>query len=152
MQHGLWEFATALYAQEGVAERCLQAQDAHGADVCLLLAGLWLERRGSRPEAQRVVALRRLADAWQGQVTAPLRHLRRAWKAPAQQDAGLAALRQRLAALELDAERLLLERLEQTAADWPPGEAAATWLERLCVEQPPAALLASLRAAAAAQD
>ena len=52
-------------------------------------------------------------------------------------------------ALELDAERLMLERLEQTAADWPPGETAATWLERLCVEQPPAALLASLRAAAA---
>lgn len=43
----------ALYAQPGVSELCLEAQDRQNLDVmCLLLAGLWLEKRGEvRPRA-----------------------------------------------------------------------------------------------------
>lgn len=134
MSKSLWDFSVTLYAQPGVAERCLQLQDERGADVCLLLAALWLERRGVAAAPERVAALERLATPWQAQVTAPLRQLRRAWKTPAAADSGLAELRRQLAALELQAERLLLERMETLGAGWPgDGQRMDDWLECLAV-------------------
>jgi len=53
----------------------------------------------------------------------------------AQQDAALAALRERVKALELDAERELLARLETLATTWLTGEAMGQrWLEGLAAE------------------
>lgn len=144
MQESLWEFAVAHYADAAVAAACLEAQDAHGADVCLLLAGLWLERRGGAADAARGAALQAVARPWQAGVCQPLRDLRRAWKAAAATDAGLAALRGRLAALELEAERCLLERLQDCAADWRE-EGGGDWLATLHGGHLPAALLARLR-------
>lgn len=133
MAQSLWEFSVTLYGRPGVAELCLRLQDDQGADVCLLLTALWLERRGVAVTAERVAALERLAQPWQQAVTLPLRQLRRAWKAAASRDAGLAELRQELAALELKAERMLLERLHGLASDWPATDSStpSDWLEAL---------------------
>ena len=46
MAESLWDFASRCYAQPGVAENCLAAQDSVGADVNLLLAAAWLAARG----------------------------------------------------------------------------------------------------------
>ncbi|MCQ4348792.1 TIGR02444 family protein [Pseudomonas stutzeri] len=134
MPQSLWSFAVDLYRCPDVAGLCLKLQDEHGADVCLLLAGLWLESRRLDATPARIAHLQRLAQPWQQTVVAPLRQLRRAWKAPAATDTQLAELRGRLAELELQAERRLLERIEELAADWAtnaPAASATTWLEPL---------------------
>lgn len=123
----LWNFALELYASPGVEKACLQLQDS-GGDVCLLLAGAWLQRRGVRCEEHRLRDLRTLAEPWQREVVTPLRQTRQHWRAGARQDADWAALREQVKKLELQAERLLLERLQALAESWPDGEGENDWL------------------------
>ncbi|MNC77996.1 hypothetical protein D3C75_1301020 [compost metagenome] len=61
----------------------------------------------------------------------PLRSLRQRWRESAVRDAELTSLRERLKRLELEAEKVLLERLESVAKDWLRGEAEdlARWLD-----------------------
>lgn len=154
MPQSLWNFAVALYERPGMADLCLGLQDEHDADVCLLLAALWLESRGVAPAPERLASLEALAQPWRQAVIAPLRQLRRAWKAPAADDAGLAELRGRLGALELQAEHLLLERIEALATGWAPEGAgsplACGWLESLAPDCRGA--LQTLRVAAGLAD
>ncbi|TFY87078.1 TIGR02444 family protein [Pseudomonas kairouanensis] len=130
----LWSFALSTYARSGCEAACLRLQD-QGADVCLLLCGLWLEQRGVAVERERVQALQQLARPWRTDVIEPLRRVRVQWRALAQQDEPLAALRERVKALELDAERQLLTRLEALAQGWTTGVAGQQqWLEGLAAE------------------
>ncbi|MFC6337183.1 TIGR02444 family protein [Pseudomonas sp. CCM 7891] len=131
----LWSFALSTYARPGVENTCLRLQE-QGADVCLLLCGLWLEQQGVAPEPARVLALRQIAGPWQDEVVEPLRRVRKQWRAMAQHNAGLDALREQVKALELEAERQLLLCLETRAQEWPTGEATyqGTWLEGLTTE------------------
>lgn len=103
----LWDFALALYSRPGVEAACLHLQDDAGLDVLELLWRLWLYRHGlaagDLPETVRL---------WQAEVTVPLRRLRRQLKAEAAERESVAALRQRLKAAELEAEREALARLE----------------------------------------
>ena len=127
----LWSFALSTYARSGCETACLRLQE-QGADVCLLLCGAWLEQRGVAFGLERARALQQLARPWQAQVIEPLRHVRVQWRAMAQQDEQLAGLRERVKALELDAERQLLARLEALAQAWPTGTAGQSlWLEGL---------------------
>ena len=131
----LWSFALSTYARPGIEAACLRLQ-AQGADVCLLLCGAWLERRGVALTAERLQALKQLAGPWQAQVVEPLRQVRMQWRSMAQQDELLAGLRERVKALELDAERVLLTRLQALAHTWPSAEVMSQqrWLERLAAE------------------
>lgn len=131
----LWSFALSTYARSGCEAACLRLQ-AQGADVCLLLCGAWLEQRGVTATAERMQALQDVAQPWQKQVVEPLRQVRVQWRAMAQHDAQLAALRERVKALELEAERQLLTRLEALAQAWPIGESEGQqgWLEGLATE------------------
>lgn len=127
----LRQFALTCYAQPGVESACLELQAA-GADVCLLLAGAWLERRTIACSAERMAQLREVADKWQAEVTTPLRSLRQAWREQAKSDAALSALRERVKQLELDAEYIQLDRLQQAARPWPVEQESADWLGALC--------------------
>ncbi|WP_339527760.1 TIGR02444 family protein [Pseudomonas mucidolens] len=131
----LWSFALSTYARPGVEDSCLRLQ-AQGADVCLLLCGLWLEQRRVAPDAVRVQALKQIARPWQAQVIEPLRRLRKQWRATAQHDVELGELRERLKTLELDAERQLLARLHAQALTWPAEAMAGhePWLEGLAAD------------------
>ncbi|AZF08007.1 TIGR02444 family protein [Pseudomonas sp. R5-89-07] len=131
----LWSFALSTYARPGVEAACLRMQE-QGADVCLLLCGAWLEQRGVARLPERVVALQQLARPWRTNVVEPLREIRRQWRAMAQRDAQLAALREQIKTLELEAERALLTRLEALAQAWPTNEVKAQyeWLEGLTSE------------------
>lgn len=150
MSKALWDFAVQLYAQPGVETACLRLQDEHDEDVCLLLCAVWLGWRGVICTPARCQQLREVAADWQHEVVAPLRALRRRWKVAASQDAGLAALRQRLAELEQDAERELLRRLEACCAEWPTQASGEplTWLTRLASPTTCAAELTRLAVAA----
>jgi len=130
MQEDLWEFALAVYARPGVEGACLRVQEA-GADVCLVLAALWLDRRGCALETKGLGRLRTASSHWQDTVVRPLRQLRQAWKVPAGEDEDLAALREQLKNLELSAEREQLSRLARLAAHWPCRAVGseASWLQ-----------------------
>ncbi|OLS63171.1 TIGR02444 family protein [Pseudomonas putida] len=132
MHTDLWDFAIGLYARPGVETACLELQ-ALGADVCLMLCGAWLEQRHVEISDERVERLRQLAGPWQIDVVQPLRALRQQWRGDALKDPQLAALRERLKALELDAERVQLQRLQDACAGWPSGAEAPpeSWLTRL---------------------
>ncbi|MFO2461913.1 TIGR02444 family protein [Pseudomonas sp. 15FMM2] len=131
----LWSFALSTYARPGVEDTCLRLQ-TQGADVCLLLCGLWLEQRGIAADAMRLQALKQIAQPWQADVIDPLRQLRRQWRATAQHDTELGALRERVKSLELEAERQLLYRLQAQALAWPKEQVArhGLWLEELAAE------------------
>lgn len=126
----LWNFALALYARPAVEQACLQLQEA-GNDVCLLLTGAWLQQRGVACDANRLTALRELAEPWQRDVVTPLRQVRRDWRAAAAQDAELEALRAQVKTLELGAERVLLQRLQGLADNWPGESGEHDWLTHL---------------------
>ncbi len=131
----LWSFALSTYARPGVEAACLRLQE-QGADVCLLLCGAWLEQRGVARLPERVVALQQLARPWRMHVVEPLRAVRVQWRAMAQQDAQLAELREQVKALELEAERALLMRLEALTQSWSSNEMTGRqeWLEGLATE------------------
>ena len=135
MTADLWTFATTVYARPGVETACLELQDT-GADVCLLLCGLWLDHRGVAHDEARERQLRQLATPWQCEVVMPLRALRQQWRHAAQQDSALNALRQQLKQLELDAEREQLQHLQALTQGWPKTiqEHAPQWLQALAPE------------------
>ncbi|MGL4316062.1 MAG: TIGR02444 family protein [Pseudomonas sp.] len=134
MPPDLWSFASCCYARPGVEAACLQLQAA-GADVCLVLCGLWLEARGVACDKQRVAQLRSISEPWQRQVVRPLRELRQGWREAAQLDAAQLRLREQVKALELEAERELLLRLERLAGNWAGQDAEpAAWLEALAAD------------------
>jgi uncharacterized protein (TIGR02444 family) len=132
MSSDLWSFSLATYARPGVEHACLHLQSA-GANVCLLLCGLWLEQRGTACNEQRVRQLEGLVEPWDVEVVQPLRALRTQWKTLANDDPALKKLREQMKALELEAERHLLWQLEQATLEWPSNEASACkeWLENL---------------------
>ena len=130
MSSDLWSFSVITYSRRGVERACLHLQSA-GANVCLLLCGLWLGERGVTCNEQRLQLLRNVAEPWDADVVQPLRALRLQWKAAAAEDAELHSLREQVKTLEMEAERHLLLRLEQSAQSWPEGEASdlSAWLE-----------------------
>ena len=131
MSSDLWSFALDVYARPGVEDACLQLQTA-GANVCLLLCGLWLEQRAVTCDEPRVRLLKALTAPWDIEVVQPLRTLRLQWKARAVDDAVVAGMREQIKSLELEAERTLLSRLEGVAQEWTRNDAGSvTWLEGL---------------------
>ena len=93
MSSDLWSFSLATYARPGVEDACLRLQTA-GANVCLLLCGLWLEQRGVICDEQRVSQLQTLTEPWDTEVVQPLRSLRMQWKTRAVDDAVLKGMRE----------------------------------------------------------
>ena len=110
----LWDFAVAIHGEPGVDVGLIDLQDNHGQCVSYLLWAVWAARHG-RPvtEAELTVAAGLVWD-WEAEVTAPLRASRRALKRswPPMTDVRREALRTKVKAVELSAERTLLEALE----------------------------------------
>ncbi len=113
----LWTWAVAAYAAEGAAEACLDLQDAAGQNIPLLLWGAWCASEGRAPDAETLEAAADTARAWDETAIAPLRAVRRALKVRALdlEDAAREAVRAEVKAVELAAERRLLEALERLA-------------------------------------
>lgn len=130
MSDDVWSYALKLYARPGVEAACLALQEA-GADVCLLFTAAWLGNAGAAFAAARMSELESTARGWHDEVVMPLRSLRQRWRESAKQDAQLAPLRERIKQLELEAEKVLLGRLDAVAQDWPRSEAEdlSRWLE-----------------------
>lgn len=106
-----WTYAAELYARPGVEAACLAAQDRAGADVMLLLFGVWSGAAGlGALSAVEASAARALAQHWSGEVVRPLREIRRRLKDAALP--GAPGLRGHVRDVELAAERILAAALE----------------------------------------
>lgn len=103
-----WDFSLAVYSKPGVPDACLELQDKHNADVNVVLFMLWVADRGRRLSGEDVGTVISLTADWQRDVVRPLRLARRFLKAPAAEweRHETAALRARIKANELEAERL----------------------------------------------
>jgi uncharacterized protein (TIGR02444 family) len=114
----LWDWALEAYARQPVAEACLQLQDAHGQNVPYLLWAAWMAGEGRVADLKNAA---RIMRAWDAEVGAPLRGVRRALKParPPVDEAAKEALREAVKAVELRGERVLMESLE--ALSGPPG-------------------------------
>ncbi|MBX8512218.1 TIGR02444 family protein [Pseudomonas cichorii] len=135
MPSDLWSFTLDFYARPGVEEACLRLQ-TNGANVCMVLLGVWLGKRGVKCDARRLQEIGQLAMPWHDDVVRPLRELRTQWRDAARLDPALGSLRERVKALELEAEQQLLARLQTLTQDWPVDEAEdlQSWLNGLAAE------------------
>ncbi len=121
-----WNFAAAIYAHPEVAAAAIALQDAAGRDVNIALycafAGFEL---GHALDRAALAAIERAVAPWAGTVVAPMRAIRRGLRAFAA-DPAAAALRDRLLALEMEAERLAQARI---LAAVPATAAAAAGID-----------------------
>ncbi len=115
-----WRFSLSFYSRPGVAEACLDLQDRCGVDVNLLLFLLWMATAGAALPTGAVKELDDAVGDWRDGVVVPLRVLRRTLKAGTPLIAGDAAtaFRDRIKALELEAERLQQEAMHGLAASF----------------------------------
>ena len=122
----LWDWTLAAYARPGVPETCLSLQDEHGQNTPFLLWAVWAETADPDLLARAVDVARR----WDDLAVTPIRAVRRALKPPAPgvADAAREGLREDVKALELRAERVLLETLEALGRG-PGGTPSLTALE-----------------------
>jgi len=111
MSVSLWEFAAACYQRPGVAELCLTLQDGADADINMLLAAAWLAADGHLWQIEDVAALVSACAQWRALCLLPLRKIRRDMKGLVGADNWY----QRIKALELEAERHQLHRIEDAA-------------------------------------
>jgi uncharacterized protein (TIGR02444 family) len=137
----LWAFAVQAWRRPGVAAVALELQDAHGLPPALLLWRFWALDAGVGVDERAATRAVEIAGAWQADVLGPLREVRQRLKSPpAPLDAfDATGLRDRILAVELDAERALLEALESLVAGNPGASA-----------EPPTEPLAALSALATA--
>jgi uncharacterized protein (TIGR02444 family) len=123
----LWRFSLAFYRQPGVSEACIALQDDCGVDVNLLLFLFWLAAEGRQVTPAEVNQIDETARGWRELTIIPLRRIRRALKGAATMVSPdrKNALRERIKAVELEAERLQQEAFYALAQAAPPGRPAA---------------------------
>jgi uncharacterized protein (TIGR02444 family) len=108
-----WRFSLSLYRMENVAPSCISLQDGCGLDVNMMLFALWLGSKGRALAAQDLRDADAAVKEWRTQAVIALRGVRRFLREPpASFNADLvAALRDKVKAVELESERLQQESL-----------------------------------------
>lgn len=108
-----WRFSLAFYRDGAVAKACLDLQDNCDVDVNLLLFLLWMGNARRAVSVDDLGALDAKLARWRGEVIVPLRAMRRMLKteAPLVGPEQVAVYRDRIKALELEAERLQQEAM-----------------------------------------
>ena len=112
-----WQFSIRFYAVPGVADACIALQDQAGVDVNILFYLLWNATQGRAFNAADVTEIERRIGPWRDIAVVPIRNIRRALKSPppVMEPAAAEALRTRIKAVELEAERLQQEALYSLA-------------------------------------
>lgn len=128
-----WSYSLRVYKRPGMASACIALQDRAGVDVNLLLFCLWAGRSRIVLRPTTVKAALAVSNEWRSHIVEPLRSVRRHLKDPAQASMVLRALRERVLALELQAERLQQDALYALAEAVPrqDGERAMIGADNL---------------------
>ena len=119
----LWDWTLKAYGQTGVPQACLALQDDYGQNVPLLLWAVWAEAADPAVLARAADIARR----WEALTLSPIRQVRRSLK-PALDgvhDDKRQALREDVRAIELRAERVLMETLEDLTGEHGGAHALA---------------------------
>ena len=121
-----WRFSLKFYGQTGVSDACIALQDGCGIDVNLLLFLFWLASERQELSADEVKKLDATIKSWRELTIVPIRDTRRKLKGaktfvdPAKQE----ALRDKVKAVELEAEKLQQEALYAFTQSGPLGKPA----------------------------
>jgi uncharacterized protein (TIGR02444 family) len=121
-----WRFSLHFYRQSGVSEACITLQDDCGIDVNFLLFLFWLASDGQLLSTDEVKNLDDKVRDWRNLTIIPIRDTRRKLKGvatlvePGKQE----AFRNKVKAIELDAERLQQEALYAFTRSGPLGKQA----------------------------
>jgi uncharacterized protein (TIGR02444 family) len=119
-----WRFSLKYYGQSGVSDACIALQDGCGVDVNLLLFLFWLASERQMLSADEVKKLDATIKSWRELTIIPIRDTRRKLKGaktfvdPAKQE----ALRDKVKAVELEAEKLQQEALYAFTQTGPLGK------------------------------
>jgi uncharacterized protein (TIGR02444 family) len=119
-----WRFSLKFYRQTGVSDACIALQDGCGVDVNLLLFLFWLASERQLLSADEVKKLDATIKSWRELTIIPIRDTRRKLKGaktfvdPAKQE----ALRDKVKAVELEAEKLQQEALYAFTQTGPLGK------------------------------
>ncbi len=122
-----WRFSLRFYRQSGVSDACIALQDDCGVDVNLLLFLFWLAADGQLLSPDEVRKLDDQVRDWRNLTIIPIRDTRRKLKGsrtlvdPGKQE----AFRNKVKAIELDAERLQQEALYAFTRSGPLGTQTA---------------------------
>ncbi len=121
-----WRFSLQFYRLSGVSDACIALQDDCGVDVNLLLFLFWLASEGRALAVEEVKKLDNNVCTWRELTIVPIRDTRRKLKgARTLVDAGRQeAFRNKVKAVELEAERLQQEALYALTQSGPPGKPA----------------------------
>jgi uncharacterized protein (TIGR02444 family) len=119
-----WRFSLKFYGQTGVSDACIALQDGCGIDVNLLLFLFWLASERQELSPDEVKKLDATIKSWRELTIIPIRDTRRKLKGaktfvdPAKQE----ALRDKVKAVELEAEKLQQEALYAFTQTGPLGK------------------------------
>lgn len=121
-----WKFSLDVYAAPGVAAECLALQRELDVDVNMLLFCAWLgASRKVMLSAEQLEMFEDIVRPWHEDVVKPLRRVRDTIKSRADfVDEDIGALRKKVLAAELDAERIEQALLYQAALESLPEAAA----------------------------
>jgi uncharacterized protein (TIGR02444 family) len=120
-----WAWSVRVYKRHGVAAACIALQDSAGVDINLLLFCLWAGKSRIALAVTTMKTALAVSLEWRSHVIEPLRNVRRHLKEPAQSSPGLRALRDRVLALELEAERMQQDALYALVGKTKPGKGEA---------------------------
>jgi uncharacterized protein (TIGR02444 family) len=122
-----WRFSLKFYRQAGVSDACIALQDGFGIDVNLLLFLFWLASDDRQLSPGEVKMLDDNVRDWRNLTIIPIRDARRKLKGAATLvEAGKQeTFRNKVKAVELEAERLQQEALYEFSRSGPLGMAAS---------------------------
>jgi len=123
--HPFWGWSLEIYGRPGVEETLLDLQDRLGLDVNLLLFACWTGATGrGRLSGSQWARLIDGTAEWRANVVEPLRAVRRHLKSHGDKP-GAAVLRERVMALELEAEHAAQLAIAGMATDMGESGVAA---------------------------
>jgi uncharacterized protein (TIGR02444 family) len=115
----LWDWAVEAYGRPGVEDALLELQDMHGQPSPLLLWAAWSAIEGRPMDGPRLRQAAELCESFERGVVGPLRQARRSLGTPRPPlaDDAREGLRGRVKTAEIEAERAVLDTLEDNSAD-----------------------------------